>query len=108
MHCSWCPSLLGVASAAHIASLVCSSRGVHQCLCYRDHLWEVALAADGYWCFPEGPSLLMVSTLPGSRTCLGERDHGTHNWAVVPYSHVLAVLKLQRWAQVVRALLAAL
>ena len=49
----------------------------------------------------------MVSNLPGSRACLGERGRGTHNWAVVSWGQfvapqVIAVLEFQRWAQVLR------
>ena len=44
-----------------------------------------ARAAWGHWRIPDGDILLVVSNLPGSRTCLGEQGRGTHDRAAVPW-----------------------
>ena len=44
-----------------------------RCACHRDR-WRLAtLVAGGHWRVPDGEALLVVSNLPGSRTCLGEQ-----------------------------------
>ena len=64
--------------------------------------WErwrtAARAAGGHWRILDGDIVLVVSNLPGSRTCLGEQGRGTHDWAAIPWGqhvapHVVAVLE---------------
>ena len=47
-----------------------------RCACHRDRWREAALAATGHWRVLDGEALLVVSNVPGSRTCLVHTDAG--------------------------------
>ena len=53
-----------------------------RCPCHRERWQTAAQAAGGHWRIPDGNIVLVVSNLPGSRTCLGEQGRGTHDWAL--------------------------
>ena len=99
----WHPPLLACGRCQHKDKATSRSR----CPCHRERWRTAARAAGGHQRIPDGDILLVVSNLPGSRTCLGEQGRGTHDWAAVPWGQyvapqVVAVLEFQRWAQVVR------
>ena len=99
----WHPPLQACGRCQHKDETTSSFR----CTCQWERLWTAAWAATGHWRISDGEVLLVLSNLLGSRTCLGERGRGTHDWAVVSWGqhvalHVVAVLEFQRLAQVVR------
>ena len=52
------------------------------CAFHQERRRAAARAVGGHWRIPDGEVLLVVSNLPGSWTCLGERGWGTYDWAV--------------------------